>query len=117
MCIRDSFFAMHRDYRGVKQRWVVMALCGACAVMLGLVVLLPKLVASFLPAEGTSPTLPRKQRQREKQQLEQQRYLAMLATVIVVLAGLGYLLFASQQGSNGFHKVYPYVSMWSQSQS
>ena len=41
----------------------------------------------------------------------------MLATVIVVLAGLGYLLFASQQGSNGFHKVYPYVSMWSQSQS
>ena len=41
----------------------------------------------------------------------------MLATVIVVLAGFGYLLFASQQGSNGFHKVYPYVSMWSQSQS
>lgn len=80
-------------------------------------VLLPKLVVSFLPAEGTSPTLPHKQRQGEKQQLEQQRYLAMLATVIVVLAGLGYLLFASQQGSNGFHKVYPYVSMWSQSQS
>lgn len=80
-------------------------------------VLLPKLAASFLPAEGTSPTLPHKQRQREKQQLEQQRYLAMLATVIVVLAGFGYLLFASQQGSNGFHKVYPYVSMWSQSQS
>lgn len=80
-------------------------------------VLLPKLAASFLPAEGTSPTLPHKQRQRKKQQLEQQRYLAMLATVIVVLAGFGYLLFASQQGSNGFHKVYPYVSMWSQSQS
>ena len=80
-------------------------------------VLLPKLAASFLPAEGTSPTLPHKQRQGEKQQLEQQRYLAMLATVIVVLAGFGYLLFASQQGSNGFHKVYPYVSMWSQSQS
>ena len=80
-------------------------------------VLLPKLAVSFLPAEGTSPTLPHKQRQREKQQLEQQRYLAMLATVIVVLAGFGYLLFASQQGSNGFHKVYPYVSMWSQSQS
>ena len=80
-------------------------------------ILLPKLVVSFLPAEGTSPTLPHKQRQGEKQQLEQQRYLAMLATVIVVLAGFGYLLFASQQGSNGFHKVYPYVSMWSQSQS
>ena len=46
-------------------------------------VLLPKLAASFLPAEGTSPTLPHKQRQREKQQLEQQRYLAMLAIVIV----------------------------------
>lgn len=43
------FFAMHLDYRWLKQRWVVMALCGACAVMLGLVVLLPKLgsVASF----------------------------------------------------------------------
>lgn len=43
------FFAMHLDYRWLKQRWVVMALCGACAVMLGLVVLLPKLgsIASF----------------------------------------------------------------------
>ena len=35
------FFAMHLDYRWLKQRWVVMALCGACAVMLGLVVLPP----------------------------------------------------------------------------
>lgn len=80
-------------------------------------VLLPKLAVSFLPVQGTAPVLPHKLRRQEKQQQEDQRYLMMLAVVIVVLAGLGYLLFASQQGSNGFHKVYPYVSMWSQQQS
>ena len=43
------FFAMHLDYRWLKQRWVVMALCGACAGRVGLVVLLRRRgsVASF----------------------------------------------------------------------
>ncbi|MGI5883987.1 MAG: FtsW/RodA/SpoVE family cell cycle protein [Candidatus Spyradocola sp.] len=43
------FAAMHLDYRWLKQRWIVMALCGLSFVMLGLVILLPKLgeLASF----------------------------------------------------------------------
>lgn len=55
--------------------------------------LLPKLVLSFAP-----------QNRRSKG--------AVIAAVLVVLFGFSYLMFASQQGTNGFHKVYPYVGIW-----
>ncbi len=75
-------------------------------------VLLPKLVVSFLPQE--QPAFAVRLTKEQKAQREQQRYLALLATLLVVVVCFGYLLFASQQGTNGFHKVYPYVSIWNQ---
>lgn len=40
--------------------------------------------------------------------------MVFLASVLVVTISFGYLIFASQQGTNGFHKVYPYVSVWTE---
>ena len=46
--------------------------------------------------------------------MERQRRESMvLLAVLAVAAGFAYLCFASMQGTNGFHKVYPYVSVWS----
>ena len=55
--------------------------------------LLPKLVVSFAPQNRRSKGV-------------------VIAAVLVVLFGFSYLMFASQQGTNGFHKVYPYVGIW-----
>lgn len=74
-------------------------------------ILLPELAASFYDASvQNSPD--RKAKLSAKQKQEQQRQNAFLAAVLIVIVSFGYLLFASQQGSNGFHKVYPYVSVW-----
>ena len=69
--------------------------------------LLPKMVVSVPAVQGES-------KKKESKRLERQRRERMvLLAVLAVAAGFAYLCFASMQGTNGFHKVYPYVSVWS----
>ena len=69
--------------------------------------LLPKMVVSVPAVQGED-------RKKENKHLERQRRESMvLLAVLAVAAGFAYLCFASMQGTNGFHKVYPYVSVWS----
>ena len=69
--------------------------------------LLPKMVVSVPAVQGEG-------RKKENKHLERQRRESMvLLAVLAVAAGFAYLCFASMQGTNGFHKVYPYVSVWS----
>lgn len=69
--------------------------------------LLPKMVVSVPAVQGES-------KKKENKHLERQRRESMvLLAVLAVAAGFAYLCFASMQGTNGFHKVYPYVSVWS----
>lgn len=60
------------------------------------IVLLPKLAETFLE-------------QKEKGRKEKMRAYLVLATIL--LLSFAYLIFASKQGTNGFHKVYPYRSI------
>ena len=90
---------------------------------------LPRLAATFLPdsrcnREGMKPSkddfqfrellpdawakklwLPGKNPRTDKK-------LTTLVLVLMVVAGFGYLIFASVQGKHGFHKMYPYVSLF-----
>lgn len=69
--------------------------------------LLPKMVVSVPAVQGES-------KKKESKRLERQRRESVvLLAALVVAAGFAYLCFASMQGTNGFHKVYPYVSVWS----
>ncbi len=69
--------------------------------------LLPKMVVSVPAVQGES-------KKKESKRLERQRRESVvLLAALAVAAGFAYLCFASMQGTNGFHKVYPYVSVWS----
>lgn len=69
--------------------------------------LLPKMVVSVPAVQGEG-------RKKENKHLERQRRESVvLLAALAVAAGFAYLCFASMQGTNGFHKVYPYVSVWS----
>lgn len=69
--------------------------------------LLPKMVVSL-------PTVPEQGGKRDAKRLERRRReRTVLLAALAVAAGFAYLWFASRQGTNGFHKVYPYVSVWS----
>lgn len=69
--------------------------------------LLPKMVVSVPAVQGEG-------RKKESKRLERRRRERMvLLAALAVAAGFAYLWFASVQGTNGFHKVYPYVSVWS----
>ena len=88
-------------------------------------ILIPKMIECLLPAKQPAAQTEggeehekqqRKQRQKEKQRYREQQATAWVAVFAVVGYGFCYLLFAAAQGSNGFHKVYPYVSVWSQTE-
>ena len=53
------------------------------------------------------------QSQPENVRLGEDGESVVLLAALAVAAGFAYLCFASMQGTNGFHKVYPYVSVWS----
>lgn len=76
------------------------------------IILLPKLAVSFaaLPHQQLPPK--REERRALCRQQKHRKELAAVAVVLVVLFGFSYLIFASRQGTNGFHKVYPYVGIW-----
>ena len=82
-------------------------------------ILLPKMVDCFNAEPLPVGRLPHDARQRRRQMEQKQRHreqiwLRMVATVLVVVCSFGYLIFASMQSTNGFHKVYPYVSVFSE---
>ena len=69
--------------------------------------LLPKMVVSVPAVQGES-------KKKESKRLERQRRESVvLLAALAVAAGFAYLCFASMQGTNGFHKVYQFVSVWS----
>lgn len=82
-------------------------------------VLLPKLVDCLggQPLPVGPPALTAKQRRiqiEQKRSYQRQLWLRMAAGTLVVVCSFGYLIFASMQSTNGFHKVYPYVSVFSE---
>lgn len=79
-------------------------------------VLIPELVDTFHVEDSASipPPQPGEYLQWfEKNQTiaiqKGSRWVAGLAAIVLCMC---YLLFASAQGSNGYHKVYPYISVW-----
>lgn len=56
----------------------------------------------------------REERQQAREKMFMQERTKQLAIVISLVLCLGYFQFASVQGTNGYHKVYPYVGIWQQ---
>lgn len=76
------------------------------------IILLPKLVVSFTLSPNQQISSKQEERRALCRQRKHRNEMAAIAMVMVVLFGFSYLIFASEQGKNGFHKVYPYVSIW-----
>lgn len=81
-------------------------------------VLLPKLVCTFCQTSEVEKTDKKRAKSVSKRAKnthnQKKKEIVFLASVLVVTISFGYLIFASQQGTNGFHKVYPYVSVWTE---
>ena len=81
-------------------------------------VLLPKLVCTFCQTSEVEKADKKRAKSVSKRTKnthnQKKKEIVFLASVLVVTISFGYLIFASQQGTNGFHKVYPYVSVWTE---
>ena len=79
-------------------------------------ILLPKLVDCFgaepLPVQQAHNARERRMISEQKKIYQEQSWLRTMAAVLVIACSFGYLIFASVQSTNGFHKVYPYVSVF-----
>lgn len=79
-------------------------------------ILLPKLVDCFgtepLPVHQAHNARERRMISEQKKIYQEQSWLRTIAAVLVIACSFGYLIFASVQSTNGFHKVYPYVSVF-----
>lgn len=85
-------------------------------VFLFSMILIPELVDSFkvqtMPPDDNPQPGQYLEWFRKNQDIALQRGSRLVAGLAAVIICMCYLLFASAQGSNGYHKVYPYISVW-----
>lgn len=56
------------------------------------------------------------ERKQMRQKIYEQGEMKALSICTAVVVCFCYFLFASSQGTNGYHKVYPYVGLWEQTE-